>query len=250
MLPTCFEQHFSAVDDVNSGLTSLALFNAEWYWKESDEPDHISLDLLFYDSKWLINAVNQFCEKELITNRRVAASLVQKRLMSCVVSPLVAVYLFSGVVPQLNVKQLFINQALSENIQWRGQPFCTTNESLVSWLDDLINQFFEVFRTLLRVNPKAFWGNAALAIASPWSRLASFGKGGEAVQPNIKHFLSTFSPPIKNALEWLLVEKTTGYVCVPRRNSCCLKYSLPNRTLCGTCNRRSKEEQITLIQSQ
>ncbi|MDE1462825.1 hypothetical protein [Spartinivicinus poritis] len=250
MLPACFEPHFPVFNDVNSALTNLASFNDEWHWKECNESDHLSLDLLFSDSKWLINAVNQFCEKEQVTNRRVAASLVQKRLMSCVVSPLVAVYLFTGLIPQLNLNQLFINQSLSENIQWRGQPFCTTNESLVSWLDDLIKEFFDIFRTLLRINPQAFWGNTALAIASPWSRLAHFGKGGEAVHPDIKHFLSKFSPSIQSAVDWLLIEKATGYVCIPRRNNCCLKFSLPNRKLCGTCNRRSKEEQITLIKNQ
>lgn len=236
------------IESSTSGLERLKHFNPKWNWEESKQTEHISLETVLNDSRWLSEAVNRFYIEQNACSKKVAASLVQKRLLNCIVSPLIAVYLFCDQLPQSDIRQLFIDRKLAENIKWRDEPFSFRSNHFIQWLDQLINKLFDVFRELFVINRKVFWGNAALAIASPWSQLSRFGQGGEKVKPEIELFLAQFSAPLHNALEWLLIDIAANQVCIPRRNSCCLKFSLPSGALCGTCNRRPKEEQILLVQ--
>lgn len=231
----------------------LALLNPHWQWSEVKGDRGISLGQMLADELWLALQVDVFAASENPPTRKVAASLVQKKLMVKILSPLVALHVVTGRIPQADLSRLVLDTQ-TQQLGWRVAPFDSNTKDFQYWLSDVAMQFFRIFRHQFGISPRVFWGNCALAIASPWSQLARYqaegtGLDGKAVAEDARRFFLGLNPMLQAGLDWLEINVEGLVISVPRRRSCCLKYTLPGSEikLCGTCNRRSEDEQIRLI---
>ncbi|UTV30629.1 (2Fe-2S)-binding protein [Photobacterium atrarenae] len=243
-----FEHLLPLLMQVESTNDKMAQLNPAWTWDEVNCPDSLSLEALLAGD-WIADQIQAFQVREQAPTRKVAATLVQKRLMATLLSPLVAHFVVTGYTPLSPARPVAFDP-LCWQVGWHNGSGPGEQEDFLSWLDHVTQRFFALFRHQFGVAPQVFWGNCALAIASPWSQLNRFPEvDGRAVHQDVSRFFSELSPSLQSGLEWLSLEVAERHVCVPRRRSCCLKYTLPGaeNKLCGTCNRRSAAEQTQLV---
>ncbi|MEJ2766285.1 (2Fe-2S)-binding protein [Photobacterium sp. MCCC 1A19761] len=243
-----FENVFPMLAQADSTHDKMALLNPAWTWQALSGPNCLTLEALL-EGSWIAEQIEAFQVREQAPTQKVAATLVQKRLMASILSPLVAYFRVTNRSPLQRTERLVFDTQ-----QWQlGGRHAASNGDVpdfLPWLDGLTQQFFALFRRRFGVAPQVFWGNCALAIASPWSQLLRFPEvDGRAVHLDVSRFFRSLSPSLQSGLEWLPLEVAERHVCVPRRQSCCLKYTLPGmgEKLCGTCNRRTAEAQIQLV---
>ncbi|MGF1789421.1 (2Fe-2S)-binding protein [Photobacterium profundum] len=244
---TCFHQLLPELKETNSVNEQLALLNPLWCWQQSNDENTVTISALLNTS-----LIAEQVKKARLTlqapNDKVAASLIQKKLMTQLISPLVAVHVLSEQSPHFSLSGLVIPSDFSKPVMWLNEGFCAVpSNDFIVWIERLIQSFYLLFRHTFAIPPKTFWGNAALAIASPWSRLVGQGVNGKIVAQDVQQFFSHLCPELQQALEWLVIEKGEFEIMVPRRNNCCLKYRLPEKQLCGTCNRQTKQQQIDRV---
>ncbi|AMG31785.1 hypothetical protein AL542_16530 [Grimontia hollisae] len=228
--------------------TRLALLNPAWRWQVAPEKA-VPLGSLLKDDLVARRTVVAFQDTHQAPTTKVAASLVHKQWIANLLSPLVAVYLLSGRQPEQWQKLGY--DVEKGCLGWTTQPFGEhTNPALfIETTTAVANACYTLFRRHFSVPPRVLWSNTALALAAPWHRLQNLGAGGEAINNQLTAFFAHFPSPLSQSVKWLVIRENGKSLCVPRRLGCCLKYALPgNRnTLCGTCHRRSEQEQIALV---
>ncbi|UJF23960.1 (2Fe-2S)-binding protein [Suttonella sp. R2A3] len=186
-----------------------------------------------YTSQWIVDEQRKLGTRHSM----IATSLMHKKLMKAVLTPWVASYVLGEQPPTSNL-------SLAEN-----QPYTiifpkeTAHYSGKMWLNEMSVAFAEHMAFFHRLSPDISYGNAALAIAQPWIILAKHKAHGQEVAHSVQAFFQSFSDPLRFALDWFVVEKHTLSGAFPHRNSCCLKYRLPNKEHCSTCDKIALSEQ-------
>ncbi|MGF1836511.1 hypothetical protein [Photobacterium sanguinicancri] len=235
---------------------SLLLLNPDWHWQQ--RTTGVSLASITDGTDWLQKQIQDFKQQEQVPTAKIAATLVHKRLMAQLLSPLVAVNVLTEQHPQANLLDIYWDSEYG--LSWDKAAFSDSSRPFSEWLNTWLQALFSIFRHECGVPPRVFWGNCALAISAPWSRLISGLNHadlhaqqitGQAVIRSVTAYFKPLLPELQQALTWLDIDVGCHSIAIPRRNSCCLKYRLPStgNSLCGTCNRRSVAEQISLVKS-
>ncbi|MBV7433917.1 (2Fe-2S)-binding protein [Cardiobacteriaceae bacterium TAE3-ERU3] len=187
-----------------------------------------------YSSEWLMAEM-----RTLGTNRRmIAASLMHKKLMKATLTTWLAAYLL-GEQPASN--GLALEVAAPHRLHWSKD----TNQNVdpYDFLSELATQFVRHMYDIHRLSPDIAFGNAAMTLAVPWSKLAGFRHDGEAVMASAEQFFARLCPELGAMLEWHVLHQNGQNAAYARRRSCCLKYRVEGKTYCTTCNKVVIEEQ-------
>ena len=227
------DRHFSAErDEIIAQLRKLAHRDAAAPVVALDDV----MTVPRHSSEWLVAEM-----RALGTNRRmIAASLMHKKLMKATLTTWLASYLLSE---QPAPDGLALEIAAPHRLHWSQD--CKEDVDPYDFLSDLATQFVRHMYDIHRLSPDIAFGNAAMTLAVPWSKLAGFRHNGEAVMASAEQFFARLCPELGAMLEWHVLRQNGQNAAYARRRSCCLKYRVEGKTYCTTCNKVAIEEQHT-----
>ncbi len=210
-----------------------------------------SLDALAQDSQTLRQWLDRETQAQGAPDVRVSASQVFKRLCLDVLYTLILQSLLEQKLPPLTPALLFARwseqkgmvdlayaQDLADGAAAGGLG--EQSQSFIASFNQLMNDLHGLFHTELRVSNGSYWSSGALALVRPWSQLLKrvSDSDSEPLAQAATAYLDQFEPRLRRFMDWELTGQGDGsQVWRPRRHGCCLKYRLPEGSLCGTCGR-------------
>lgn len=187
-----------------------------------------------HSSAWLLLEMQR-----LGTSRRmVAASLLHKKWMRATLTRWLAAYLLGAQPPS---EGLMVAAEAPHGLLWPQQSAAVDP---YRFLGDLALRLAHFMVDLHRLAPEIAYGNAALTLALPWSRLADFRHDGDAVVASVRQFFASLgNTALAEALEWTVLGQNGQYAGFARRRSCCLKFRVAGKDYCATCSKVTPDVQ-------
>lgn len=225
------DRHFSAErDEIIALLRKLAYRDRAATLVPLDE----IIAVPRHSSAWLLTEMHA-----LGTNRRmIAASLMHKKLMKATLTTWLAAYLLGE---QPTAAQWAVEADAPHRLHWQESGEASDDPCAV--LSALAELFARHMYDIHRLSPDIAYGNAAIALALPWSKLAAFRHDAEAVMASAQQFFARLQPELSTMIEWHVLQQAAQNAAFPRRHSCCLKYRVEGKTYCSTCNKVAIDEQ-------
>lgn len=205
-------------------------------WQLAPNSDSIvSIDEFLSNNHYSNHVIEQ--EQHLLNTpyRMIATSLTHKKLINAILGHWTAAALFN---------QPYIDKTALLGVQLQSPYYLSISSTVLhpsnypAFINKVADLFVQHFHTYHRLSPNISWGNSALAIARPWLALQSLARGGHVIKTNALSFFAPLKAELRNAIDWQIVsDNHTHSVCIIQRRSCCLKYRLPNKNNCTTCER-------------
>lgn len=194
----------------NINLDSLLLsINIDWQWKEQTSNNIVPLSHFIKDEKFLLDLAIDIKKEVRAPTLKVAASLLQKQWLNKIISLVVAVFNLSGIKPQQCLDFLIVDLNDKE-WGWIDSPYQKQGRDFHDWLNSLLISLCSTFKQVFNLPPRIFWGNAALAVASPWSQISLKSERGSDLAEDARFFFSYLCIELQDAIEWLSSNKLLG----------------------------------------
>ncbi|MBY6019592.1 (2Fe-2S)-binding protein [Ferrimonas balearica] len=187
----------------------------------------------------LNQAIQARCH-HLTTDPATACSLWLKLFNAHLMPSLTMMLLVHGQVPVLTAERLGVELDEQGNLQRLTLlPGLWLNAAEVGW-DAVLKQFGDNLDRLLtplqnwgrndfRLAKSVFWGNLAFALSMGPAKLHH--DADEALAEDLQEFIDTLPVPSQKKVR---LQASEGRL-MQKRATCCLKYNVPGRALCGTC---------------